>query len=192
MNRIFLLIILLIMISCKSQTNIIDIVNRCNHAPLNRSNGSLYLKDISNIYEPYIGTWKWAEGNKEMFLTLLKQTKYHINNYGSDNYFEDRLVGYYIYKENGIIVVNTSGDNLNLDYGLNVSFDILCNGKLDSSLFQDVFRGTSYEVKLEKLSPTQMKFTGKIGENTYPRPRTGTIYYQSGTTFPLDMIFTKQ
>ncbi|SDM33925.1 hypothetical protein [Chryseobacterium taihuense] len=58
--------------------------------------------------------------------------------------------------------------------------------------FEDTFRGIKYVVSLEMLSPTQMKFKGKIGESTYPRPRNGVIYYQSGTTFPLNMVFTKQ
>ena len=159
---------------------------------MNRSNGNLYLKDISDVYAPYIGTWKWTEGNKEMTLTLIKQTKYHINTYGNDNYYTDRLVRFYIYKENGIVLINTTNDDLNKDYGLNVSFNILCDSTINSSSFEDIFRNISYEVKLEKLSPTQMKFMGKTGENTYYRPRTGTIYYQSGTTFPLDMVFTKQ
>ncbi|SDM33863.1 DUF6705 family protein [Chryseobacterium taihuense] len=191
MNRIFLVMILLITISCKSQTNIIDIVNRCANPHYNTKNGSVYLKDISNIYTPYIGTWKWAEGNKEMVLTLLKQTKYHVNTYVNNNYYEDRLVGYYTYKENGVTLIDTSGENLLQDY-INVNFSILCDSTISSFLFKDVYRGTSYEVTLEKLSSTQLKFTGKIGENTYDHSRTGTIYYQSGTTFPLDMVFTKQ
>ncbi|WP_143884783.1 DUF6705 family protein [Chryseobacterium binzhouense] len=191
MNKIFLLIIVVTTLSCKAQTNIIDIVNRCNHAPLNRSNGNLYLKDISNVYAPYIGTWKWIEGNREMTLILMKQTKYHLNTY-TNNYFEDRLLGYYIYKENGVSLIDTSGENLLQDFGISVNFDTDCYNNVSTAFFQDKFRDISYEVILEKLSPTQLKFTGKIGENTYDRPRTGTVYYQLGTTFPLDMVFTKQ
>ena len=91
MNKIFLLITILAFLGCKSQTNIIDLHNRCNYTNYNDTNGSTYLKDISNIYEPYIGTWKWTEGNKEMVLTLLKQTKYHVNTYSNNNYYEDSL-----------------------------------------------------------------------------------------------------
>ncbi|SDM33906.1 DUF6705 family protein [Chryseobacterium taihuense] len=192
MNKIFLVIVVLLTINCKSQTNIIDLHHRCNHTNYNSTDGSTYLKDISNIYLPYTGTWKWTEGNKEMILILLKQIKYNIIT-SPFNFYEDRLVGYYIYKENGLTLIDTSNDNLNKDFGLNVSFNTSCSStNVFTNFFQDIFRGISYEVKLEKLSSTQMKFTGKIGENTYYRPRTGTIYYQSGTTFPLDMIFTKQ
>ncbi|SDM33961.1 DUF6705 family protein [Chryseobacterium taihuense] len=190
MNKIFLVIVVLLTINCKSQTNIIDIVSRCN-SYYNETNGSTYLKDLSNTISPYVGTWKWTSGNREMILTLFKQTKYHYTE-RTNNYYEDRLVGYYIYKENGLIIANTSGENLLQDYGLSVCFDIPCGGGVETSFFKDTFRGTTYEVSLAMISPTQMKFKGKIGEGTYPRPRNGVIYYQSGTTFPLNMVFTKQ
>jgi len=191
MKRIILLIALVIASGCKSQTNVIDIVTRCNNPNYDDTNGSVYLKDISNIMNPYVGTWKWTSGNREMVLTLIKQTKYHYNS-GIDNFYKDRLVGYYVYKENGAIVVNTSADNLMEDYGLNVNLTIDCGGIVGSPFFKDTFRGISYMVSLEMLSPTQMKFKGRMGEGTYPRPRNGTINYLSGTTFPLNMIFTKQ
>lgn len=191
MNKIILLIVLIIAIGCKSQTHVIDIVNRCDNPNYDDTNGSVYLKDISNIMNPYIGTWKWTSDNREMVLTLLKQTKYHYNS-GIDNFYKDRLVGYYVYKENGVVIANTSTDNLMKDYGLNVALTIDCGGNVGSAMFQDVFRDISYIVSLEILSPTQMKFKGRIGEGTYRRPRNGIIYYKSGTTFPLNMVFTKQ
>lgn len=190
MNKIFLIIVIFTGISCKSQNNIINLVNRCN-SYYDDTNGSVYLKDISNIMSPYIGTWKWTSGNREMVLTLIKQTKYHYNS-GVDNFYSDRLVGYYVYKENGVVIINTSTDNLMKDYGLNVEFDLPCGSGIESSFFRDIFRDISYIVSLEMLSPTQMKFKGRMGEGTYRRPRNGIIYYKSGTTFPLDMVFTKQ
>ena len=113
MNKIFLLITILAFLGCKSQTNIIDLHNRCNYTNYNDTNGSTYLKDISNIYEPYIGTWKWTEGNREMVLTLIKQIKFHkVTN--TSNFYQDRLVGYYIYKENGVVLANNSNENITL------------------------------------------------------------------------------
>lgn len=64
MNKLILIIITLFSISCKSQTNVVDKVNICNSHPFNTTNGSLYKKDISNLYEPYLGTWKWTSGTK--------------------------------------------------------------------------------------------------------------------------------
>jgi hypothetical protein len=191
MKNIILVVVILSIINCKAQTNIMDMVNRCNSNSINHNNGSVYLKDISNVFNPYVGTWKWTEGSKEMTLTLIKQTKFHYNQ-GTDNFYSDRLVGYYIYKENGVILANTSNDNLMDDYGLNVNFYMSCDSNLGTSSFTDVNKNKSYEVWLEMMSPTQFKFHGKIGESTYYRPKTGTIYYPAGTTFPLEMVFNKQ
>lgn len=191
MNKIILLLITVFTLSCKGQTNIIDIPDRCNHLPLQRKNGSLYLKDVTNIYAPYVGTWKWSSGNKEMTLVLMKQTKFHYTqrNY---NYYEDRLVGYYIYKESGVIIADTSGDNLQSDFGIDVFFDITCESTINTAMFIDVKKEKMISVGLEILSPTQMKFTGEIDQHSsYVSPTKPRTLY-TGSTFPLDMVFTKQ
>ncbi|CAD7802176.1 hypothetical protein CHRY9390_00890 [Chryseobacterium aquaeductus] len=188
MNKIALIIILIFSISCKSQTNIIEIQNRCN-VDYSDTDGNTYLKDISNIITPFVGVWKWASGNREMTLTLIKQTNYHITS-GIFNFYEDRLVGYYVYKENGVTIVDTSGDNLS-QYYVRVLFGINCNGSVSSDVFKDVAKDKNFSVKLEKLSSTQMKFTGKVFEGTYQIGRTPTTVYL-GSTFPLEMVFTKQ
>ncbi|MCX8525297.1 hypothetical protein OF897_15370 [Chryseobacterium formosus] len=191
MNRIVLLLTLFFSLSCKAQTNIINIPERCNHLPLQTDNGSLYLKDITNIYAPYVGTWKWSSGNKEMTLVLLKQNKYHYNN-NTDNYYQDRLVGYYIYKENGVVIADTSGDDLQSDFGISVYFGISCSSKVNTGVFIDVKKEKMISVGLEILSPTQMKFDGDIDQHSsyINGDKQRTLY--SGSTFPLNMVFTKQ
>ncbi len=176
--------------SCKSQTNIIDIVNRCDHTPINRTNGNTYLKDVSGLYFPYVGTWKWSSGNREITLVLIQQIKFHYNT-TSENYYEDRLVGYYIYKENGLVVADTSGDDLNSSF-VNAMFSTDCFSQIGTAMFIDVKKEKMITVMLEKLSPTQMKFKGKIDQhNSYINgDKQRTLY--SGSTFPLDMVFTKQ
>ncbi|WP_144284013.1 DUF6705 family protein [Chryseobacterium echinoideorum] len=192
MNKLILIVITIFSISCKSQTNIVDIVNICNSHPFNSSNGSLYKKDISNLYVPFLGTWKWTSGNREMTLVLQKQTKHHYTS-GNDNYFEDRMVGYYIYKENGNIIIDTSNDNLNKDYGLTVEFTILCNGSISTAFFKDPPKKKYYKVLLEKLSPSQMRFTASMDENGIIPPNPGeVVIIPGGTSFPPNMIFTKQ
>ncbi|MGI9652460.1 DUF6705 family protein [Chryseobacterium sp. RLHN22] len=191
MNKIVLILILVFTLSCKAQTNIIDITDRCNHLPLDRKNGSLYLKDVNNIYAPYVGTWKWSSRNKEMTLVLIKQTKFHYTQH-SHNYYKDRLVGYYIYKENGVVIADTSGDNLQNDVGIAVSFDISCDSTIDTGFFVDRNKEKRITVSLEMLSPTQMKFIGKIPQHSsYVNPKKPRTLYL-GSTFPLNMVFTKQ
>lgn len=192
MNKLILIVITIFSISCKSQTNIVDIVNICNSHPFNSSNGSLYKKDISNLYVPYLGTWKWTSGNREMTLVLVKQSKFHITE-SIFNFYEDRMVGYYIYKENGNIIIDTSTDNLNSFSDISVNFDILCNGSIYTHFFKDALKKKYYKVKLEKLSPSQMKFTASMDENSILPPNPGeVVIIPGGTSFPPNMIFTKQ
>lgn len=191
MNKIILLLIIFICISCKSQTNIINLVDRCNHNSIDTTYGTTYLKDMNNIYSSYVGTWKWALGNKEMTLVLVKQTKYHMNE-SPFNYYKDRLVGYYIYKENGAVISDTSADNLQSNFDISVSFDISCDSTVDTGFFVDVKKKKMISVSLEMLTPTQIKFEGKIGQHSsYVNPKKPRTLYM-GSTFPLDMVFTKQ
>jgi len=192
MSKFILVIILTLSISCKSQTNIISYVDRCNYNSINTSDGNTYLKDVSNVFASYEGTWKWTSGNKEMTLVLVKQVKHHMTEAPS-NYYKDRLVGYYIYKENGVIIADTSGDNLMSDFDVNVSFSIECDiPKVSTAIFKDVKKEKMISVSLEKLSPIQMKFTGKIGQHSsyVSKAKPRTLY--TGSTFPLEMVFTKQ
>ncbi|UOX35116.1 hypothetical protein LXD69_06280 [Flavobacterium sediminilitoris] len=178
--------------SCKAQTNIVNIIERCDSHPLNRDNGSLYLKDINNLYAPYLGTWKWTEGNREFTLTLLKQTKYHYNQ-GIDNYYEDRIVGYYTYKENGVELINTSNDNLIDSYNIKVDYRFNCRSKL-SGLIKDIAKNKRYLSWFEIISPTQIRFKGKEEEDGRIQkegmPPPPVVYV--GNSFPLDMVLTKQ
>lgn len=192
MKKLILLLIITVSFSCKSQSNVINLIDRCNFSNIDTTDGNTYFKDISNVFDPYIGTWKWTSGNKEMTLVLTKQIKYHYNSY-PDNSYEDRLVGYYIYKENGAIIADTSSENLMKDYGLKVLLFTRCDKTyVGTSMFIDAIKEKMISVTLEKLSPTQMKFEGEIDQHssyvTANKPRT--LYL--GSTFPLDMVFTKQ
>ena len=189
---VLLLILLYTAWGCKAQSNTINITEKCNHAPLITTNGSLYLKDFNNLYAPYIGTWKWSQGDREFILTLIKQTKYHYNQ-RVNNYFEDRIVGYYVYKENGTILIDTSTDDLTEDFGLRVSFNLDCYSDLVGKI-KDVLKNKVYRSWFEVISPTQIKFHGK--DDTHIRSqKEGQPLLQPqylGTTFPLDMVLVKQ
>lgn len=187
-----LFILISIIWSCKAQNTVIDLVDRCNHNPLTRDNGSLYLKDVNNLYTPYIGTWKWTQDNREFVLTLIKQTKYHYNR-GILNYYEDRIVGYYVYKENGVVLIDTSNDNLNNESYMGVKFSLDCYSGLGGDI-RDILKNKSYASSLEILSPTQIRFRGD--DDTHIRSqKEGQPPLQPqfvGTTFPLEMVLTKQ
>lgn len=180
-----------ITIACKAQSNVINITDWCNNQTI-ETNGSLYLKDINNLYAPFIGTWKWTDGNREFILTLIKQTKYHYNQ-GTDNYYEDRIVGYYVYKENGTILINTSTDDLTDDYGVKVSFSLDCYSSLTGSI-DDIIKNKVYRSWFEIISSTQIRFRGKddIEIRTQKEGLPPLEPQYVGTTFPLEMVLIKQ
>ncbi len=194
-NPQYILVVLLFSvfftISCKAQTNVINITERCNNTPLNRTGGELYLKDINNLYANYIGTWKWQEGNREFIIILIKQTKYHYNQ-RINNYFEDRIVGYYIYKENNIELINTSNDDITI-FSPNVDYKLDCYSKLAGSI-NDVIKNKIYDSWFEIISPTQIRFKGKEREHLrYKKegmPNPPPVY--AGNSFPLNMVLIKQ
>ncbi|UOU99793.1 hypothetical protein MUU74_07495 [Chryseobacterium daecheongense] len=196
MKKIFLLsAIIFLFVQCKAQSNIVALTN-CNKE-YDHSTGDYYLKDTTNEMDKYEGVWKWTNGNKEFTLTLIKQVKHHFNQYGNDNYFEDRLVGYYQYKENGLLIADTSSDDLSKDYGVKVQFTLDCHSQISSIAFRDYKKYKKFEVILESLSPTQIKMNMYETEHVIMiNKKTGTKIPpndpQGGSTFPMEMILTKQ
>ncbi|MDK2773074.1 MAG: hypothetical protein KYX68_12750 [Flavobacterium sp.] len=188
---VVLTILLVNLFSCKAQTNTINITEHCNNNTLSDTDGELYLKDINNLYANYVGTWKWQEGNREFILTLIKQTKYHYNQ-RINNYFEDRIVGYYIYKENNVELINTSNDDITI-FSPNVDYKLDCHSVLSGSI-KDILKNKIYDSWFEIVSPTQIRLKAK--EREYIRfikegmPVPPPIHY--GTSFPLEMILIKQ
>jgi len=74
-----------------------------------------YYKDIYNDLDNYVGTWKYSNGSTSLTISLQKKLR---QAYVDDayNFYEDVLVGEYVYIENGIVKANTlSKLNLNLE-----------------------------------------------------------------------------
>ncbi|MFN4365266.1 DUF6705 family protein [Chryseobacterium hispalense] len=184
------LFISLLSLNCTAQTQIVAL-NDCNKQ-YDYKSGDAYLKDTTNEIDKYTGTWKWTSGNREFTLTLIKQIKYHYNQGGGDNYYRDRLMGYYQYRENGVLIADTSSDDLSQDYGAKVHFGLNCHSQMVSISFNDYLKKKNYEVELKKLSPTQMEFKGRMHEGSIFVPRNGTVTIPGGHTFPLEMVLTKQ
>lgn len=180
------------MLAFRAQTTIIDLVDSSNHQ-LNRDDGSLYLKDINDLMIPFIGTWKWTDGNREFILTLIKQTQHHYNS--PFDYYKDRIVGYYIYKENGIIIADTSSDDLNEDFTPRVHFSLDSEGKICSFQFKDYLKNKDYDVWLELVSSSQIRLHGSepIYETIKVKDQPEILPpILAGNTFPLEMTLTKQ
>ncbi len=117
---------------------------------------NIYIKDIDGLFNPYIGTWKWTNGNDTLTITFQKveQVFTSIGNY---KYYKDDLVARYKYIQGNTIIINT----LN-----NTKTDILISGYRPKGnkakfLFKDILKNKIGDVKTELLTglgTPQLKF----------------------------------
>ena len=101
-NTLIIILILFSFFSCKAQQNIVPIFQQegqtVGYTYLND-----YFKDVDNDFDPYVGRWKWENGNNSLEIIFTKRIN-RTNSYG--NSF-DELVGEYKYRENGIVLINS-------------------------------------------------------------------------------------
>lgn len=99
-NYILIIFTICFTLSCKSQT----IVNLDGSL-----GGNHYQKDLSNLRANFVGTWQYLNGNKEFILHVYKNNKVSQGDWWDQGeYWRDKIIGNYIYKENGIEVINTT------------------------------------------------------------------------------------
>ncbi|MDX1903892.1 MAG: DUF6705 family protein [Thermonemataceae bacterium] len=82
--------------------------------------GNYYLKDTEGILNPFVGTWRWQEGNKEFIIKLQKKEKFNWG--GLTDYYKDIIMGGYLYKENGVEITNTLNFTSSLDMNNTATF----------------------------------------------------------------------
>lgn len=92
--------------SCKAQTTIS--LSDFSSGDLKNDN---YIKDTNGVLDPFIGTWKWTNGNSEFTVVLEKKEMYNPTYLNSseriNDYYSDVIIGGYKYIENGQVIVNT-------------------------------------------------------------------------------------
>ena len=111
MKKLIYLMVLFSTISY-SQTNI-ENTNTSTIMPSDAPNGT-YLKDVDNTFAPFIGTWKYQNGNEILIIKLEKVTQYLYTEYGN---YEDFIKGNYSYSIDGGLtyIVDTITTNLGDD-----------------------------------------------------------------------------
>jgi len=105
-NKILIIAYILAFFSCKAQTISLTTVDYIN-VPDNA-----YVKDIDGKLNPFIGTWKWVNGNSEFTVVFVKKEMYDAS--GLNPFKEDTVLGGYRYIENGVEIVNTLVVHYNL------------------------------------------------------------------------------
>lgn len=95
-NIVIILISIFSFLSCKAQ--ITPIYNE-EDVP---SYTNTYFKDVDNDFDPYVGRWKWEDGNNSLEIIFNKVLHRETGN----GDFSDDLVGEYKYIENGVVLVD--------------------------------------------------------------------------------------
>lgn len=102
MKNLFITVLILVsFFSCKAQQNIVPIYNETGE--IDNTYDSDYYKDVDNDLNPYVGIWKWEEGNSSLEIIFNKITHFDEENGDAS----DLLVGEYKYIENGTVLVNS-------------------------------------------------------------------------------------
>jgi hypothetical protein len=112
MRTIYLtLLILFISNSIKAQTSIVDIDSGLT--TMDAPTGT-YLKDYNHTFDPFLGIWKYQNGNEILIFKFEKVEMYLDNQYGT---YEDFIKGNYSYSTDGgnTLVVNSIQQNLGND-----------------------------------------------------------------------------
>ncbi|MGV7108160.1 DUF6705 family protein [Flavobacterium sp. U410] len=98
------------------QTNIVDI---SSDVCIIDAPAGTYKKDVFNAFTPFLGTWKYQNGNEILIVKLEKITQYYYPEYGS---YEDYIKGNYSYSNDGgatyvtnTIVTNATETNPNIN-----------------------------------------------------------------------------
>lgn len=97
MKHIYILIGILITISCKAQSPVIDIENYT----FKTSQKNAYYKDINNYFNGFEGTWLYTNGNTSFKIILKKKEMRYTG-----KFYKDGVIGEYQYIENGIEKIN--------------------------------------------------------------------------------------
>lgn len=164
--------------------------------PTQLQNGT-YIKDLQNVFQPYIGTWKGVTSdNKEFTLQLVKFTK-HLSTFPNGYYYyQDELVGKYQLKDltTGVIISNTLNAVNYEDYRIYVLGEPL-NGILYLT-FTDTVCMNGLRIYLDDIpgSPNQLRYS-----SFYDSYRSDDCPYANQTEIPLPIpgalkvvILTKQ
>jgi len=90
--------------SCMAQTTIeLDDPNSYPDAAT-----PIFRTDVNNIRDSFVGVWQNISGSSELTIYIYKIDDIPVGIRGnSGEYFVDALFGYYVYKENGIVIINS-------------------------------------------------------------------------------------
>ncbi|RZJ84385.1 MAG: hypothetical protein EOO20_21300, partial [Chryseobacterium sp.] len=156
-----------------------------------------YYKDNNNDFDKFVGTWKSSVGNNVLTITFQKKPMHYMSGYPTP-FYEDILIGGYIYSVNGNALVNTMSQlsapptnvfNFNL-----LSIDILRTFSVPAC---NECAPNERRISMEFTDPTRTEVQGlsatlvlrHVVENGVEKIKakliqTGNVIYDLGTTPP--------
>jgi len=187
-NIISFVTVILLTLSCKAQT---PIINQSTYHPDQGQDG-MYLKDINNILDRFVGTWKWEEGNSSFEIIFVIEEMVH-NIPGK--YYSDKIVGKYKYIENGVLITDNLSQNYQ-GYGhpINGSFNQDSYNHLDVGFIDSVNNrgGSGYFELIEGTNPQQAKWWVSVRGKGIRLPSDPPINPNVSLPFNTEIILVKQ
>ena len=174
MKKIILTLAILItpLSNLPAQTKIVDVSSGeiVVDAPI-----GTYIKDIYNTFAPFLGTWKYENGNEIFIVKLEKVTKFYYSEYHN---YKDFIKGNYSYTQDGGVtyITNTIETNALINDANINSFYSPSPRSLE--ILKGVFKDELYQKSCDAIftfltgSTTQMTINLKNKSRGYILPET--------------------
>lgn len=185
MKKLLIILIPVLFINMACSQTIIDMASNRDNKHLEK--GQYYIKDIGNYRDPYVGTWKYVNGNQEFRITLTKVDKHRFLLTDSNiDYYMDALNLTYQKFQNGSLIYG-SGNKYNPD-GIIKEFGKLFMSFQDYERYSEVF---PLKLTLIPQSNGSYKMNFKLDmfeqRNQYVEDNPGASFF----SVPNDIIMTK-
>lgn len=99
MKKLILIIIVIFGINIANAQTEAPIENWINYV----KSKNIYFKDVNNLFNKFLGTWEYNNGNQYFKITFYKQIKTFDGNYQ----YSDRIYSHFLYQYNGNTIYDT-------------------------------------------------------------------------------------
>ncbi len=161
MKHILLITALLVFtLSCKAQT----VITLGDNGDFSTSEKPRFIKDLNNLRDNFYGVWQGSSGISELTLYIYKIDDIPIGLSGKmGKQFNDIIFGYYIYKENGVELINSLTEAQNNNQQLTVQYAPFYGPPKDGEKINSMFF-KDYGVQIENEDGS---FGAKSGKATF-------------------------
>jgi hypothetical protein len=165
MKNTVLILCILSILSCKSQTPIIDVYGFEDFGTIENA----YYKDSTNFHDQYVGTWLYTNGTTSLKIVFMKKTMFYTTE-SPKNFYADYLIGEYHYFENGIEKINTLA-NLDTNHTNINNYNLVSIGPVWKSIYPKCLECAPDEKRLSMDfdEPSRRNIVGGIGNDFFIR-----------------------